>query len=323
MKLSNIRKILFITLSNIGDVILTLPVLSALKDNFPGASIDIVVGPRPEQVFKKDPSLNNIFVYDKHAPLKDKFRLVKKLRAERYDLAIDMKTSLLPAFAGARNRAGLFFKSRSGAKHKRLIHLEALKPFGIGYREQKNIYIDEESRRRVETILMDNGVTGADTLIGVSPGSKSLLKQWKKQGFIDVIAGVLQNHRCKIILTGDASETGLSGEIACAVNRPGLINLTGKINLNELFALIEKLDLFLTCDSAGMHIASDLAVPVVAIFGPTDPEEYGPRGAGDVVIRKALGCSPCKKAVCKLGTRECMETITAQEVLAAIKTLTS
>ena len=102
MKLSNVSKILFITLSNIGDAILTLPVLSALRDNFPEASIDVVVGPRPQEIFKKDPRINVVFVYDKHAGLKDKITFIKKLKAEKYDLAIDMKASFLPVLIGAK-----------------------------------------------------------------------------------------------------------------------------------------------------------------------------------------------------------------------------
>ena len=319
MKLSNVRKILFITLSNIGDAILTLPVLRALKDNFPDAIIDIVVGPRPEQVFKKDPRINRVFVYDKHARLKDKMAFVKKLRAEKYDLAIDMKTSLLPILIGAKNRSGLFPGNKSGIKHKRLIHLDSLRLFGIIYKEQKNIYIDDGSRDKIEKILQDSGVKHADILIGVSPGSRSHLKQWKKEGFVDVISNILENPRHKVILIGDINEAGLSKEIAGAVKHPSLIDLTGKTSLNELFALIEKFSLLLTCDSAGMHIASDLGVKVVAIFGPTDPAEYGPRGDKDIVIRKNLKCSPCKKAQCKFETHECMTVISAEEVLEAVR----
>ena len=96
MKLNAINKILFITLSNVGDVILTLPVLSALKDGFPSARIDVVVGPRPEKIFSKDPGVSRVFTYDKHATLKEKLDFIKKLRRERYDLAIDMRTSLIP-----------------------------------------------------------------------------------------------------------------------------------------------------------------------------------------------------------------------------------
>jgi lipopolysaccharide heptosyltransferase II len=329
---------------------LTLPVLSSLKDNFPNAVIDVVVGPRPEQVFKKDPRISRVFVYDKHARLKDKMAFVKKLKAEKYDLAIDMKTSLLPILIGAKNRSGLFpgnqflrpkgqrndterplliraLKAavlwprmyKSEIKHKRLIHLDSLRLFGIIYKEQKNIYIDDGSRDKIEKILQDSGVKHADILIGVSPGSRSHLKQWKKEGFIDVISNILENPQHKVILIGGINEAGLSKEIAGAVKQPGIIDLTGKTSLNELFALIEKFNLLLTCDSAGMHIASDLGVKVVAIFGPTDPAEYGPRGDKDIVIRKNLKCSPCKKAICEIGTHECMAAISAEEVLEAVR----
>ncbi|PIV39313.1 MAG: hypothetical protein COS29_03245 [Candidatus Omnitrophica bacterium CG02_land_8_20_14_3_00__42_8] len=322
MKLSNIHKILFITLSNIGDVILTLPVLSALKDNFPDACIDIVVGPRPEQVFRKDPRVNTIFIYNKHAGLRDKMEFIKRLKAERYDLAIDMKTSLLPVLIAAKNRTGLFPMPKSKIKHRRLMHLESLGPFGINYREQKNIYIDDESRNEIDRVLRDSKVKDTDMLIGVSPGSRSHLKQWKKQGFIDVISNIIKNPQYKVVLIGDSNEAGFSKEIANAVNQQDcLIDLTGKTSLNELFALIERFNLLLTCDSAGMHIASDLGVKVVAIFGPTDPEEYGPKGDKDIVIRRTLKCSPCKKAQCKFGTYECMYSISSEEVLAAVHKL--
>ncbi|PIP68610.1 MAG: hypothetical protein CO035_01110 [Candidatus Omnitrophica bacterium CG_4_9_14_0_2_um_filter_42_8] len=319
MKLSNVRKILFITLSNIGDVILTLPVLSALKDNFPEAGIDIVVGPRPREVFKKDPRANRVFIYDKYAGFKDKITFIKKLKAEKYDLAIDMKASLLPLLIGAKYRSAIFPIARSGIKHKRLIHLESLRPFGLIYKKQKNIYIDDEARKKIEDILQTSGIKDADIIIGVCPGSKSHLKQWKKQGFASVINSILGNSQYKVILIGDTNEAGISKEIAAAVRQQGVIDLTGKTSLNELFALIEKFNLLLTGDSASLHIASDLGVRVAAIFGPTDPEEYGPRGKEDAVMRKDLKCSPCKKAQCKFGTHECMTAISAEEVLSTIR----
>lgn len=319
MRLSSVRKILFITLSNIGDVVLTLPVLSSLKDNFPDAIIDVVVGPRPQEIFQKDPRVSKVFIYDKYAGLKDKIVFIRKLKAERYDLAIDMKTSLLPVLIMAKNRSTLFAGRRPGMRHKRLIHLETLKPFEIIYREQKNIYVDNEARKKIEGVLRKNGVKDTDVIIGVCPGSKSHLKQWKKQGFADVINSLLNNQGYKVILIGDMSEAGLSGEIAAAVKQPGLVNLTGETSLNELFALVEKFNLLLTGDSASMHIASDFGVKVVAIFGPTDPEEYGPRGGKDIAICKKLKCSPCKKAQCKFETHECMIAISAEEVLGAIR----
>lgn len=316
MKLSRISKILFITLSNIGDVILTLPVLSALKDNFLDAKIDILVGPRPEQVFRKDPRVNRIFIYDKHAALKDKAGFIKKLRNERYDLAVDMRSSLFPFLIGARCRTPMIICK---VKHKRLLHLEKIKHLGIEYKRRKNIYIDEKDREKIKVLLSDKGAGKDDIIIGIGHGAKSPLKQWKRRGFIEVINGILRQPGYKVVLIGDVNETALSEEIIRAVNNPGLIDLTGKTSLNELFAVIERFNLLLTGDSAAMHIASDLGVRVVAIFGPTDPEEYGPMGDKDIVIRKSLKCSPCKKAQCEFGTRECMETISAEEILSTIR----
>ena len=325
MKLSRVSKILFITLSNIGDVILTLPVLSALKDNFPDAKIDILVGPRPEQVFRKDPRVNKIFIYDKHASLRGKAGFIKRLRNERYDLAVDMRSSLFPFFIGARYRTPIIIcraqacLSPTKLKHRRLAHLEKIRPLGIEYRKQKNIYIDEKDREKIKALLNDKGAGRNDIIIGIGHGAKSPLKQWKKQGFIEVINSILKQPGYKVVLIGDVNEMASSEGISHAVNNPGLIDLTGKTSLNELFAVIERFDLLLTCDSAGMHIASDLGVRVVAVFGPTDPEEYGPMGDKDIVIRKSLKCSPCKKAQCEFGTHECMETISAEEILSTIK----
>ncbi len=310
----DINKILFITLSNIGDVILTLPVLSALKDNFPDAKIDVVIGPRPKEIFSKDPGVNRIFTYDKHASLKEKLDFIKKLKRERYDLAIDMRTSLIPVLIGARNRSSLISINKAAVKHKKSTHLNKLKNLGVEYKERRNIFVDNKDRQAMQRLLEENGVRNGDALIGVSPACRGLLKQWPAQGFIDVISSLLENGKYKIVLIGDSSETSVSKEIKNAIKNKGLIDLTGKTDLNELFALIERTELLLTCDSACMHIASDLGVKVVAIFGPTDAREYGPTGRDDIIIQKKLKCSPCKKAVCRFN-HECMKEITAKEVL--------
>lgn len=318
MRLNNIQKILFITLTNIGDAVLTLPVLSALKQNFPGAKIDVVAGPRPKDIFIKDPRINNIFTYDKHALLKDKIAFITKLRKERYDLAVDMRKSLIPFLIGSIYRTSIFSIETSGARHKKSAHLNKLKPLGITYREERNIYIDENDRVKIDRLLVEFGVNKGDILIGVSPISRSPLKEWHKQGFIEVIDTLLEEGRYKVVLIGDVNEVNSSKEIENSIKHKGLINLTGQTNLNELFALIERLGILLTCDSANLHIACGLGIKVVAIFGPTDHREYGPRGPKDIVIRKNLKCSPCKKAVCRFN-HECMSQIKPEEVLEAIK----
>jgi lipopolysaccharide heptosyltransferase II len=318
MKLENINKILFITLSNIGDVILTLPVLSALKQNFPGAKIDIAIGPRPKEIFIKDPRINRIFVYDKHASLREKMEFVKRLKKERYDLAVDLRRSILPILIGARMRTPLFLVNINRAKHKREIHLNKVKALGIDYTETRNIYIEDKDRGTIHRLLGERGVEKGDILIGISPSCRSLLKQWHTDRFIEVIRGLLKEGSYKIVLIGDVNQKDISQKIKDAVRHNNLVDLTGMTNLNELCALIDSLHILLTCDSACLHIACDLGVKVVAIFGPTDPEEYGSIGKDDIVIRKNLKCSPCNKARCSFGNG-CMRDIDPEEVLAALR----
>jgi ADP-heptose:LPS heptosyltransferase len=277
------------------------------------------VGPRPRDIFAKDKRVHGIFVYDKHARLEEKLGFIRRLRKQKYDMVIDMKNSLMPFLIGARYRTGFFSFGNKKLRHKKLVHLARLKAFGIAYKNQKNIYIDESDRMRVDNLLKGHGVSEHDMLIGISPASKSNLKQWKKEGFVDVIEYILKDGRHKVILIGDVTEEPISQEIAAHIKRQGIIDLTGRTTLGELCALMERLPLLVTGDSAALHIASDLGVKTIAIFGPTDPEEYGPQGPHDIVIRKVLTCSPCKKAQCKFGTHACMTEIGADEVIGAVR----
>ncbi len=319
MKLTNIHKILFITLSNIGDVILTLPVLTAIKDNFKNAEIDIVVGPRPRDVFKKDHSLGKIFIYDKHSSLVEKLRFISNLRRRKYDLAVDMRGSLVPFLVGAKHRVGLV-KSNSNPTHKKIEHLERIKSLGLKCVSKKNIYIDNEDRIKINYILLENGISENDVVLGISPSCMSFTKEWGKDSFVDVIRGLLDRENIKIVLIGEAAKIDISKYIFDKAQNKNLVDLTGKTSLFELFALIERMKVLLTCDNASMHIASDLGVKVVSIFGPTDPLEYGPTGKDDVVFQSKLACVPCKKALCRYD-HECMKEIKPEKVLKAVERL--
>ena len=314
------RKVLFITLSYIGDVILTLPVLAGLKYSFPTARIDVVVGPRPSEIFKKDPRVGTVYVYDKQAPLKERLYFLRKLRSEKYDLAVDMKTSLVPLLIGAKKRSSLVARRSNGGRHKSAVHLDKLRELGLAHGPEPSIYIDDSDREKIETLLKKHGIGKPHLIAGISPSTRGTLKQWYTDGFIEVIRGLLKDERLRIILIGDGSQVDISGKIMDYIKSGSVIDLTGKIDLNGLFALIERMSVMLTGDSAALHIASDLRIKTVALFGPTSPEEYGPRGKDDIVIRKKLKCSPCKKAACSFN-HECMKEIKPAEVLEALKRL--
>ena len=314
MKLNNIHKILFITLSNIGDVILTLPVLTTLKHNFRDAKIDVMVGPRAKDIFSKDPRINRVFIYDKRKGVKEKAAFIKDLRKENYDLAIDMKTSLVPFLIGAKKSSSWI--SLGGDHHKRSAHLRKLRGLGLEYKDGQSIHVDQKDRKDISKLLSGSGVREGDVLIGISADCRSHTKEWQAEKFREVIKGLLGQKRFKVILMGDGVKPRVSSSIKELIKDDSLIDMVGKTDLNQLFALIERLNILLTCDSACMHIAGDLGIKVLALFGPTDVKKYGPTGRYDAVIRKDLECAPCNKALCRLN-HECMQKITAKEVLAA------
>ena len=120
---NKIKKILFISLSNIGDIVLTTPVLKVLSENFPDAKVDVMVGPNGTELFKKHPAVFKVITYDKHISMREKRRLVKKLRNVKYDLIADMRNSLFPFLLGAKYRTSPIRAVSKGANHKKTEHL--------------------------------------------------------------------------------------------------------------------------------------------------------------------------------------------------------
>ena len=121
----------------------------------------------------------------------------------------------------------------------------------------------------------------------------------------------------KVVLIGDQQDTGVCSQIMAGLGS-GALDLCGKTDLRQLAAILKKSDLLITNDSAPMHIAWALGTPVVAVFGPTDPEKYKPTGPKDIVIRKSMECSPCQLALCRTDN-ECMKEISSDEVFQAAK----
>ena len=129
---NDIKRILLITLSNIGDIILTTPAVSVLEKEFPGARLDVMVGPQGENIFKTHPRVFKVIIYDKHIPVKQKRRLIAKLRNMKYDLIVDLRNTLFPFLVGAKYRTSPIQKPpEGGLLHKRDLHLWKLKQLGI------------------------------------------------------------------------------------------------------------------------------------------------------------------------------------------------
>ncbi len=331
--MEDVKKILVVTLSNIGDVVLTLPVIGALRENFKDATIDVVAGPRATELFEADPRIGKLYVYDKSSTLASKIMLLARLRRNRYDLLVDLRNSLFGLFAGARfspAEAGLCNKKPKGGTGKvchkideHLAKIRDLAPFfekGLDLAADGGpypVWIGREDSERASRLLTEKGILSDDKYICVSPGAKSHIKRWREDGFAGACDMLIDAFKVKIMFVGDASDKEICEKILAKM-RNYAVSAAGLTNLRELAYIIKRSQLLVTNDSAPLHIAGSVGTPAVAIFGPTDSRKYGPRpGAGSAVF-KELHCSPCETALCRYNL-ECMKAVSADEVFDAAK----
>ena len=318
MDKTKVKRILFITLSNIGDIVLTTPVLKVLSKNFPEARLDVMVGPNGIELFKKDPAVSEVISYNKHASVHEKRRLVTKLRREKYDLIVDMRNSLFPFLLGAKYRTSLIRIPPKSVKHKKEEHLWKLSSIGMTLDAEDTslyIHIPKEDHEYIEKII--SALDKKKPVIAVSPGAKSDIKRWPKEKYTKLMEKLIKELGAQIIMVGDKRDSVLVKDIL-ASSGDDIKDLTGATNLTQLASLLGKADLLITNDSAPLHIAGAVNTKVLAIFGPTDPKAYGPMGGEDRVLKKKLHCSPCGKAQCEFE-HECMKDLEVSEVFNAAR----
>ncbi len=313
---SQVRRILVITLSNVGDIILTTPVIKALSKELPASRIDVMVGPSGKDIFEKDPRIFKLIIYDKHMPIIQKRRLQLKLKKLKYDLVVDLRNTIFPILLGPKYRTDTIQRFPKELKHKKVQHLYRLKSFGIeNLTEPSYIYIPKEDEEYVSALLKNIGIT--KPIVVVNAGAKSHLKRWTQDGFTKVCERLIDECGVDIIFVGLEEDRDVVAKIIGKMKNRAY-DFVGKTNMRQLASLFEKAKLLITNDSAPLHLGCGIGVRVLALFGPTDPKKYGPTGEFDMVINKRLFCSPCEVAVCKYNY-ECMKLISPEEVFDAAK----
>lgn len=313
-----VKKILFITLSNIGDVILTLPVLDVLRQNYPHSQITVVAGPRAKELFIANPLLYRVIIYDKRAALREKARFSVDVLKQRFDMVVDLRNSFLGRVIPAAYKSRLFFKVPRHIRHMKDKHLWMIGNLRLNTDKisRDSIFIGLEDQEQVENMLKDKGVE--DNFIVVSPSAHSHIKVWPKENFVKLIDSVASTFKRKIILVGDKNDTAASRFIVDNTQNPPL-DLTGMTNLRQLAYLIGKSALVIGNDSAILHMASYLDRPVIAVFGPTNENKYRPWSKINALAKKDIFCRPCEAAKCRFGSLKCMQLIKVDDVLRQVK----
>ncbi len=307
--------LLFVTLSNIGDVILTMPALTAAARHYPGASVTVVCGPKAASLLTGSRWVDRLLIYDKKASWKEKLQFLKELRKTRYDCVVDLRNSAMPFLVSAKKRSPVFRRFRSVSMRER--HLEVLEKMRL-QAETPSVFdfFNAEDERRLLHKLKYKGVRGDKDWIVIAPVAASSVKTWRLEGFREVIRRLLDEQNKDIILVGDSGAVdacrSLIGE-----DRHRVFSLAGETPLRELAVLVSRSALVLANDSAVMHLAHEMDRAVVSLFGPTNHEKYGRSGPHWRIVREGVKCSPCEAAQCRFERQSCFEDLRSEKVFQA------
>lgn len=317
MKKEEIKKILVISLTNIGDVVLTFPVIDILIRDFPRAELSVVVGPRAESVVLSNPRFKKVYVYDKKKSVFKQGAWVCELIKQRFDLLIDLRNTALPVLISPKYHTSIF-KTRSGGIHMKDKHLKCLKSvydYGSMQADKNTLFISDEDKSFIMDIRYNE--IGEDRYVVVAPSSASDSKRWNNEGFAKVSDHLIKNCNVKIVFVGDNKDREVAREITKFMENDS-INLCGRTNLVQLAELLKHCCFALVNDSAPMHIASYMDIPVLALFGPTPIEKYGPWSKNSFSLRNNTDCEKCNDP--KLKTEhKCMMGISSEDVIKCLQ----
>lgn len=348
------KKILVIQTAFIGDVILVTPLLETIAHEFKKARLDMVTTPKGAEILANNPNISEIIIYDKKG--QDRgflkfFEMIRKIKEKEFDIVIiphrSLRSSLLAYLSKIPIRIGFNTSNGSFLLTKKVPYLRnkhevernldlAIIGLGVKVVERKlGIYLTSEEEDFAKKFLTENREDqrpeikdreekNDDFLVGFAPGSVWATKRWTTEGYAQV-GDELSKKNIKIIIFGSKDDIKIAEEIKSKMKTTPII-AAGKTNLKELSALISRCKLFISNDTAPMHIARAFNIPTVAIFGPTTIDiGFGPYGENFVVVEhQGLKCRPCSlhgPRRCPQKHFACMKKISPSDVIAACQKL--
>ena len=262
------KRILFITLSNIGDVILTIPTLLKLSKRYKNAKFDIVGDDRSKILFKYCPFINKFFIKDKSKGIKGTISLLRDIRKTNYDIAVDLRSD------------GLLYLIRADKKFHKINNknIHSIEKHYLSIKEQNKkipaptMWISSEERKKARQLLPKS----YKKILAFGLGANSSHKIWPTKFYAE-LGNMLKQQFDLIVLIGDVKDNEFFSTFSKNYKGP-LLNLSGKLDLLTTAAVLEKVRLFIGNDSGLGHIASAVNVNTFTIFGPGEPHRYRPWG---------------------------------------------
>lgn len=318
----------------VGDSVLASPAIDAIAANFPRAELWLSAAEGIEDLFASDGRIAGVIPLSPRADVQSLRAAARKLKAEGFETGILLTNSFGSALLfflaaipqrwgyATDGRALLLTKSvrrskRDAARHQVHFYLDLVAGLGLKPGPPSlRLTVAEDEKKRARRRLDELGADPRQPLLVISPGAGyGPAKRWPASRFAALAALFQERKGTAVAVIGSAAESDIAAEIASSLKKRPLV-LTGKTTLAELKGLISLARLFVSNDSGPMHLANALRVPVVGIFGPTDPAVTGPFEKPSAVIKKDVPCWPCSYRKCPYDHR-CMNRIDPEEVYRA------
>lgn len=319
------RKALIVQLGDIGDVVLTTPTIRAVAETWPGTRVSILVRKGIASLLRADPHIDRIFEAGKSGGglreiRRENLCLVRALRREKFDLAIDLRTgdrgAIMTFLSGARVRVGRHEKGKPfwhDHAFTRIVEpkegphaahpgadqsLRVVREIGVDTSDTApRLQLAPEDLCRATELLAGTGLAPADRWVTVSPFSRWKYKEWDYERWAEVIDWLWQDRRIASVIVGSREEAAAAADIADRCG-PHAHNFAGKTSLGELAALISLAILHVGVDSAPPHIAAAVGTPTVTIFGPSNWKSWTVQDATHRVVTTDMDCVPCGNKGC-------------------------
>ncbi|MGE0385347.1 MAG: glycosyltransferase family 9 protein [Gammaproteobacteria bacterium] len=262
---------LFVTLSNIGDAVMTTPALEALHGHQPHLRFDIVADARSAELFEPCPYRRDLHLFDKRGGVRDHLRLLRTLRRTRYECIVDLRTDGLCWLLRGRRRLG---KRRPvPGRHAVLQHLDAVAPLTGTQVPPPALWIDPA---RIAPARARMQARAGERVLALGPGANWPGKIWPVERFAALVE-VLADAFDRVVLLGNGADRERAGALAARLALPAA-NLAGATDLGTAAAVLAASQAFVGNDSGLGHIAAAAGIPTLAVFGPGDPDRYRPWG---------------------------------------------
>jgi len=334
------KSILVIQLGDIGDVILSLPCIRVVRENFPQARIVVAVHEKARGLLEDCSWVDAVVSVSKEqrgilGELFFQWRFFRRLRSYGFDLAVDLRTgtrgAVMAWLCGARQRIGFYaedgelwrnrlFTILFAPAYNAEIHmidylLDLFRACGLKIiHSEPKLSIPVSKKKRAAEILAAAGVDIRKTIIAVQPFSLWSYKELPYETYVYIINKILESYDVSLILIGTEDERGRVQKISNSCKFE-VTNLAGKTSIDELAAVISCCSLFIGIDSSGQHLAAAVGVRTVTIYGPTDPSSWAPRGKDHVIVRRNLECVPCHNKGCgNSGKSRCLVELSPEEI---------